>query len=216
DRPSFGSGMVVTPLLRSHIKAFDYGSVAGKGASVAVQADGKIVVAASGPDADATGDGRSNPDHGRAYVFRYNTDGTPDRSFGDAGTVWAQAADHGSYSGDLGIDSKSRITVAGFSFQSDPKNPNLDTKEFTLFRFTTRGRADRTFGKAGTVLGKADGLTGNHTAMAVQKNGTVVAGVSRTESVNETAALYRFLPDGTPDTSFGAGGASPRFTGSPV
>src|SRR5207248_2319682 len=110
DRSFFGSGMVVTPLLRSHLKAFDYGSVAGKGASVAVQADGKVVVAASGPDADATGDGRTNPDHGRAYVLRYNTDGTPDRSFGEGGTVWAQAADHGSYSGDLSIDSKGRIT----------------------------------------------------------------------------------------------------------
>jgi uncharacterized delta-60 repeat protein len=216
DRSFFGSGMVVTPLLRSHIKAFDYGSVAGKGASVAIQADGKVVVSANGPDADATGDGGTNPDHGRAYLFRYNTDGTPDRSFGDAGAVWAQAADHGSYSGDLGIDSKGRITVAGFSFQSNPSNAYLDTKEFTLLRFTARGRADRTFGNAGIVLGKADGLTGNHTAMAVQKNGTVVAGISRTESINETAAVYRFLPDGTPDTSFGSGGASPRFTGSPV
>ena len=216
DRSFFGSGMVVTPLLRSHIKAFDYGSVAGKGASVALQTDGKIVVSASGPDADATGDGRTNPDHGRAYVFRYNTDGTPDRSFGDAGAVWAQAADNGSYSGGLGIDAKGRITVAGFSFQSNPSNAYLDTKEFTLLRFTTRGRADRTFGNAGIVLGKADGLTGNHVAMAVYKNGAVVAGISQNDSGDESAALYRFRTGGTPDTTFGTGGVSPRFSGSPV
>lgn len=216
DRSFFDSGTVVSELHRSHVQAPSTLSVAGKGASVAVQPDGKVVVSASGPDADAFGDGRTNPDHSLLYVFRYNTDGTPDRSFADAGTFSTQVGDHGSFSGDLGLDAKSRITVAGASFQSDPNNPNVDTKTFTMLRLTARGRADRTFGDAGVVLGKADGLTGDHVAMVVHKNGTVVAAISERASVNETAAVYRFLSDGTPDTSFGDGGASPRFTGSPV
>ena len=216
DRSFFDSGMVVSDLHRNYGDAPGHNSVAGRGASVAVQADGKVVVSASGPEADAVGDGRTNPVRNRLYVFRYDTDGRPDTSFGDDGTFWTKATDHGSFSGDLGIDSAGRITVAGFSFQSNPQNANLDTKIFTLLRLNARGRADRSFGDAGIALGTADGLTGNHVAMVVHKNGTVVAGISRVQSANETAAVYRFLPDGTPDTGFGTGGASPRFTGSPV
>jgi uncharacterized delta-60 repeat protein len=174
------------------------------------------VAAASGPDFSVDVPIYGAAARFRIYVFRYNTDGTPDRSFADDGTFYTQAADHGSFSGDLGLDSKGRITVAGMSFQSNPQNANVDTEEVTLIRLTARGRADRTFGNAGVVLGKADGLTGDHVAMVVHKSGSVVAAISERASVNETGAVYRFLPDGTPDTTFGSGGASPRFTGSPV
>src|SRR5439155_6630200 len=54
DRSFFGSGMVVTPLLRIHLKAFDYGSDVSNGAEVAVQADGKIAVPAPVPDGHPT------------------------------------------------------------------------------------------------------------------------------------------------------------------
>jgi uncharacterized delta-60 repeat protein len=113
--------------------------------AVAVQRDGKIIVAGS---SDSQG-GTDVKDHS-IYDFalaRYNDDGSLDSSFGRGGTVLTDLHSGSSdVAEDTVIQPDGRIVVAGLR-----KIIAGGRYDFALARYTTRGRLDPTFGSGGRL-----------------------------------------------------------------
>ncbi len=103
------------------------------GSSVAIQNDGKIVVA-----------GYSLFDTSDFIVLRYNSDGTSDTDFSDDGLV---VRDSGTddFASSMALDDDGRIIVAGYTNGSAPHS-------FAFLRFNSDGSSDSTFGSEGMSI----------------------------------------------------------------
>src|ERR1041384_7173799 len=95
--PSFGTGGTATA---------DFGDVA-EASAVVLQRDGKLVVV-----------GQAGTYRWFA-VARYNPDGTPDRSFGDGGTVLTSFGDSQAFAAAVALRADGTIVVAGSSGSPD-------------------------------------------------------------------------------------------------
>lgn len=207
DRSFSGDGKVTT----------DFGG-ADPGRGVAIQDDGKIVVAGSTNARDINGQ----------YDFalaRYNADGTLDSSFSGDGTQVTDigGSDEGTA---VALQDDGKIVVAGTT--SGPFNsPTRD--DFAVARYNPDGTLDTSFsndGKQTTDFGEDD--SGN--ALAIQENGRIViAGTAVCLSDDQIEdctgdfglgrtvefILARYLPDGSLDRSFsGDGRQTTDFPGS--
>jgi uncharacterized delta-60 repeat protein len=178
----FGTGGEVTTPVGTSGEAF----------AVALQPDGKIVVA-----------GRADAPTTPVFALaRYNADGSLDSSFGSGGTVLANPGE----ASDLAVQPDGKIIVAGDS------NNGLQSV-FTLARFNgDDGSPDTDFGNGGTqttALSGAD-VAG---ALALQPDGRIlVAGRGFTNS-RDIAELVRYDDHGSLDSSFGNGGVATTTNG---
>jgi|GEM_PF-2011124 len=139
-------------------------SIAGGAAGVALQSDGKIVIA-----------GLSNFEFGEGHTFlaRYNTDGTLDTTFGTNGTVNETFGTTNCGAMGIAIRSDDKIIIAGYAKVSS-KN------QFLVARFTKDGALDETFNASGTpgyIVTDFSGLASNAGAWKVglQSDETIVA-----------------------------------------
>jgi uncharacterized delta-60 repeat protein len=158
--------------------------VATRPNAVAVQRDGKLVVAGYAADA-------SNIDTDFALV-RYNADGSLDPSFGTGGVV---TTDLGTRSDDVRaivIQPDGRIVVAGTAGE-----------DIAVARYMPDGKLDTGFGTGGltiTDLGSDDVANG----VALTSGGEIViAGYTLGAKVNRDFLLARYRADGSLDTAFG-------------
>lgn len=173
---TFGGDGVVTT---------DVGSFDDEGVSVALQSDGKIVVAGSTvvPDYDFV-------------VVRYNTDGSLDNSFDSDGILTSD------------LNSGSDDFVAKVLVQSDGKILLAGTSggDFAVVRYNSNGSLDLSFstdGKVTTDLGGDE----NGRNIAIQGDGKiVVVGSTSDGSTNIDFALVRYNSNGTLDNSFDGDG----------
>ena len=169
--------------------------------AVAVQQDGKFVVAGTAKD-DL---------NGNAVVVRYNSDGTLDPTFGAGGKV---SLPRGQQIDDvidaIAIQGDGRIVAAGDHATVDGTNEFLHT---LLVRLNSDGSEDQSFdsnaaagfASLGHVLFQLKGLV-------IQPDGKIVASGSEvTGSGDPPLAVVRFNADGTLDQQFGAGGIVPTF-----
>jgi uncharacterized delta-60 repeat protein len=174
------------------------------GWTLALQADGKIVVA-------GTTAPRNSPAVDLALV-RYNADGTLDTNFGTGGKVTRH------FSTGLSANIHGGIDLA-IDPNTDPLNPNagkivvaaqLTQGPMIVVRLNTNGSPDTTFGSNGAGYVSISSWASPPTvgAVAVQSDDrVVVAGCNPgTTSTGADIGLARFNPDGTPDTAFGSGG----------
>ncbi len=159
------------------------------GRAVAVQADGKIVVA-----------GSSDYDFGSSgYDFalaRYNADGSLDGSFGDGGKQTTDFAGNDDYGNGVVLQADGKIVVAGSS-----------GNDFALARYNADGSLDGSFSGDGRQT-TSIGFSGGGRAVAVQADGKiVVAGHSfQGDATGEDFALARYNADGSLDGSFSGDG----------
>jgi len=119
-----GTGRILTAI----------GTIGGNATGVALQKDGKIVVA-----------GYAVNNSGRGYDFaclRYNTDGSLDQGFGDNGNVTTVVGD-GKASSVAVQDEK--IVVAGSAYKGN-------NHEFAVVRYNASGKLDTSFNTVGSVL----------------------------------------------------------------
>jgi uncharacterized delta-60 repeat protein len=164
------------------------GSYSSSGASsVAIQHDGKIVVA------------------GGAYVYgvsadsefalaRYEPDGTLDSSFGVAGKVLVNL-NHDDYADGLAIQPDGKIVAVGGSGVGNDS-------DFSIARFNQDGSLDGGFGANGIVTTPFSGYDYAN-AVLVQRDGRIVAaGTSNSAGF----ALARYNPDGSLDATFDGDG----------
>lgn len=183
---TFGSGGKVTTV---------FGGVEDTASAVAIQADGKIVVA-------GTTDSNGNLNYQFA-VARYNADGTLDPSFGSGGKVTTSLS--GTYNSGhaVAIQPDGRIVVAGFAGNSFI---GLNFGQFGVVRYNSNGTLDTAFGSgAGWVETDFGGDMSNATSVVVQADGKiVVAGDSNAgASSRPDFAVARYNVDGSLDNTFG-------------
>jgi uncharacterized delta-60 repeat protein len=162
--------------------------------AVALQADGKAVVAGIAYDYGITGS--TGKDFG---VTRYNTDGTLDTSFDADGIVTTNSAgSHHDEARAVAIQSDGKIVVAG-----------LGAFDFFLVRYNTDGSLDTTFGfNNGKVLTDF-GNNGDSVAdMVIQPDGKIIlVGTGSNQSGSWTVgAIARYNTDGSLDTTFDGDG----------
>ena len=128
--PTFGSGGRVLT---------DFGGFES-GNAVAVQPDGKLVVAGIAGD----GDGASFL--GDICVVRYRPDGSLDTTFGAGGKVLLDFGGTADSASDVRVLSDGKIVVVGTAYF-----PGSSRSDFALARFNADGSPDNTFGTNGRV-----------------------------------------------------------------
>jgi uncharacterized delta-60 repeat protein len=161
-----------------------------RGAAVAIQGNGKIVVAG-----DTTGCGDID-----FALARYNTDGSLDSTFSGDGRVctgfgeweWANA---------IAIQTDGEIVAGGSSYDSIPCGFDGCYRDFALARYNPNGSLDTTFSGDGKVL---TGLGGDDSArgLAIQDDGRIIAAGDN----GGDFALARYKTNGSLDGSFGGDG----------
>ncbi len=167
------------------------------GNSVAVQADGKILVA-----------GESDNGVNRDFALvRYNTDGSLDSSFSGDGKLTTPIGSYDDNGQSITVQTDGKILVAGESW-------NGSRNEFALARYNLNGSLDNSFssdGKLTTTIGSS----GDHgQSVTVQSDGKIlVAGESWSGSRSEFA-LVRYNSDGSLDSSFSNDGKLTTAIGS--
>jgi uncharacterized delta-60 repeat protein len=165
---------------------------------VAVQSDGKIVVAGF---TEATAAASSTgPDFA---VVRYNTNGTLDDSFGTGGVVTTDFNGLADEAHALALQPDGKILVAGRA------SPATGPADFGLVRYNTDGSLDTSFGTGGKVTTDFDGKGDFAYAMTLQPDGKIVLAGRGSAGAPFDFALARYNPDGSPDASFGTDG---KFT----
>jgi len=179
---TFGSGGIVTTDLGANDNAL----------SVALQADGKIVVA-----------GRGSPNNVSGFtVVRYNTNGSLDTTFGSGGIVTTPTGEF-SAAQDLAVQSDGKIVVTGSG-----------SLGITVVRYNTDGSLDNTFNDDGITRELPPGFEVFRInvawGIALQTDGKiVVAGESIDNSQNigtDDFLLLRYNPDGSLDSTFDGDG----------
>ena len=163
--------------------------------SVAVQADGQVVVA---------GDSGEDPSNEGIALARYNTNGSLDGTFDGDGKV---LTDNGGYHLGYSVAAEGgKIFVAGWS-------NNSRNHDFALVRFENNGSLDTGFAANG--MATADFSAGDDmaVAMAVQTDNKIVLAGRTLQGSNSDFALARYCPDGKLDdgvncgtSGFGVGG----------
>jgi len=168
------SGVVITDLLPRSDSAN----------SIALQADGKIVVA---------GQTKREIAGQKGYVFdifviRYNSDGSLDTSFDSDGIVFTHYSDNNIID-DIAVQPDGKILIGG----------NWGGG-FLLIRYNSNGSLDTTFDGDGIATNPT--FAGSITSMALQPDGKIVlAGSTHTDAV-----LARYNSNGTVDSSFDGDG----------
>jgi len=160
---------------------------------IALQTDGKLVVGGANGDA---GDARN------FIVTRYLSNGSLDTTFGSGGTAFTNFFGRGGMAERIVIQPDGKIVEVG--------SAGLVSYPFdalALVRFNADGTLDTTFGTAGKVTTSGEG-GGSGSDVLVQPDGKLVAaGAFRTNTGHAGFGLARYNIDGSPDTSFGTGGA---------
>jgi uncharacterized delta-60 repeat protein len=195
--PTFGAGTGKT------LVPFDLGDTNNDiGGAVAMQADGKIVIAGI-IDTAANGD-----DFG---VVRLLPDGTRDTTFNSTGRVdigfdFAAATNKMDQADAVAIDDAGNILVSGIA-QTDGAG-----FDFAVARLTPAGQLDTNFDADGRATLPFDLGNSNSEvayAMILQRDGKIVmagAADTGTSEQNNDVAIGRLLQDGSPDPQFGIGG----------
>ncbi|OWY20744.1 T9SS C-terminal target domain-containing protein [Sphingobacteriales bacterium UPWRP_1] len=164
--------------------------------SCIVQPDGKIV--ASG-HFEAPFIGFSNFD---ILVVRVNENGTPDTTFGTNGKVITPVNGGVDDAFGMDTDNQGNIYVAGFT--TLPVTLELD---MVLLKYLSDGQLDPDFGNAGLVTFNAQPYDVAND-LIIQPDGKILLAGSIGGSFLDpkSFALWRYLPNGSPDLTFGTTG----------
>jgi uncharacterized delta-60 repeat protein len=173
--PSFGEdGQVLASV----------GNGGGGAHAIALQRDGKLVVA---------GDGWYYGTGDDFEVARYTRRGEPDRHFSQDGEVSTDFGTNLDQAYAVKIQRDGKIVAAGYSYEASAS----PAARVEVARYRTNGSLDPSFGTDGKVLEPGYGL-----ALALQRDGKLVVGGQD----DSAFALYRLNPNGSLDSGFGRNG----------
>ena len=160
-----------------------------RGVDVAIQDDGKIVVL-----------GYSNNSRNEDVLLaRYNSDGSPDKSFGTGGFV---LYDGGGNDRGLGLvlQDDGKILATGFTYAGRQR-------DVLLLRYDVNGTLDTMFGTGGAVTySSPDSATDIGFGVAAQPDGGIIVVGETANRTSQDALVLRYTPAGSIDTRFGTGG----------
>ena len=180
---SFGAGGVVITLVGTDALAL----------SVAVQADGKIVVVGYSYTIQNTSD---------FTVVRYNPNGSLDTSFNGTGIVTTSFGGDNSFAYKVILQPDGKIVAAGSTFTGN------STFAFALARYNPDGSLDPGFGAGGKIIHAVSIGCIYLNDAALQPDGKIVAsGLSDVYYCNASvSAIVRYNTNGSIDTSFAQNG----------
>lgn len=179
---SFGGGVQTTP-----IGYEDYAN------AVAVQPDGKVVVAGSSSSNAGT----------FVTLVRYGRDGGLDTTFGNGGKLVTPVGASDDAALALAVQADGRIVVVGSTEQA------ATGQDFLLLRYLADGSLDPSFGAGGKVITSFGDDSDRALAVAIQPDGKIVVGGESQSGASTSGidfALARYLPNGALDPAFGNGG----------
>jgi uncharacterized delta-60 repeat protein len=208
--PAFGKGGIVRT---AFTLGFHYPY------SVAIQADGKIVVAGSASSPNNSTD--------MIAVARYNGDGSLDSSFGSGGKVTTVLLGFRDVAQVVILQPDGKILIGGFALTCFGRGCGHDT---ALVRYNPNGSLDTTFGRGGSMvtvgIGQVDALgrEADGSILALNRNGIGTNPVARFDAngnpqavalagtLSPIASLYNatFQPDGKIVLGGGAKGLCKR------
>lgn len=188
--PTFGAGGYTT---------LDFGPERDAGAdAVAVQGDGKIVAAGT---TILVGPGLRD-----FALARVLPDGAPDPSFTGPGmpagrllTDFGPGREDSAFA--VTIQADGRILAAGSSYD------DATSYDYALARYLPNGRLDHSFDRDGQVLTGLPGSGEFVRAIALQRDGKIVAAGIADLGGDNQFAVARFRPNGSLDRSFGIPGS---------
>ena len=155
---------------------------------ITIQADGKIV---------ASGFFINDLSQENFAVARYNTDGTPDVSFGTAGMKTIDSQSFHAYSEAVCIQSDGKILLGGHEWID--YGPKYD---FTVVRLLADGSLDNTFGTDGVATARVVDGENYVNDMLVQDDGKIILAGRTVLGQDYNFAAARFNSDGSLDLSF--------------
>ena len=160
--------------------------------SVALQADGRIVVA-----------GRAHDGAFRRFALaRYTVNGSLDASFGTGGKVTTSFFGFDNGATGVAVQADGKIVASGWA---DPGGANV---QFAVARYNADGSLDAGFGTGGKVTTDFFGANDVGWSLLLQGDGKlVVSGLVLPSGFgSDIFGLVRYNTDGSLDTSFGTGG----------
>ncbi len=142
-------------------------------------------------------------------IAAYNPDGTVDPAVGGSGRIGLIADQAGFPGGSLylsaiAVDSQGRILAAG-----EVEDAGETTNAMVLARFKPDGLLDTGFGAAGTGIVVAplnNDAIGNGLSLTADGHILVTGNAYNAGHTEKRLTVWRFNPDGTPDTAFGSNG----------
>lgn len=166
------------------------GTIDDIGRSVAIQQDGKIVVA-----------GYSNVGvYSNFAIIRYNSDGSIDTSFSGDGIQTTSVSNFNDWGWSVAIQNDGKIIVGGssFTFQSS-------SGDFAIVRYNIDGSLDNSFSGDGIQTTSIGGVDAAH-SVAIQTDGKILLTGEASMALGNDFALVRYNTDGTLDNSFSSDG----------
>lgn len=181
-----------------------FGTTIFGSSGVALQNDGKIVVAG----AKAT-----SPTISQVALIRFNSDGSPDSSFGTSGFVYT-TVNGNDLANKVLIQPDGKILVVGTSGTSSNYRQ-------IIIRYLSNGTPDTSFGSSGAATINISGNLTSGLSIALQPDGKIVTGGSMSTlpgDPNPTTSflITRLLTNGSPDTSFDGDGFKSIVSGTNV
>ena len=161
------------------------------GNSIAVQPDGKIIVA---------GNAEFNTSYPKIALARYNSDGSLDSSFDNDGKVTASIGLYANGAQSVFVQTDGKIVTTGYTnFGFGPV--------FALLRYNPTGSLDSTFDFDGIVMGTSTHSIA-YSTLEQSDHKIIVAGWTDTTSLSNAHhfTTYRYKANGTIDSSFGING----------
>ena len=170
---------------------YDGGKGDDCGRLVAIQPDGRIVLTGY------TYNGASYD----ILTMRYNTDGTPDSTFGTNGVVTYDSGNKDDYGRAVALQTDGKIVVTA-------RSSDATTSAAMILRYNGDGTLDNTFGSNGVVTYEGGYGNDGFRGVVIQTDGKIiVSGYTKTNTGFDVLTA-RYSSDGSLDTTFGTGGVA--------
>lgn len=159
------------------------------GAAIALQPDGKIVIAGYATDTGTN----------EAAIARFLPDGSLDTDFGNDGTLHFPLTSTGSlqsYITSVSIQPDGKILMGGYTWDITPE-------DMAAVRLNPDGSFDSSFGTGGIVIADGGGNEASESMVLLDDGSFLLAGYQNTKSV-----VAKFTSNGTLETNFGNNGWS--------
>ncbi len=186
---SFGvNGVVIT----------DIDSSSNFAQSIAIQPDGKIVVAGF----------TYNSVTGNDYLLlRYNSNGSLDTTFNSTGFVVTAIDSLQDIAKKIVVQPDGKLVVAGYTLTYIDYNQYYSYYDFAIVRYNSDGSLDNSFGTNGIVTTSiSDSSTDAVSDIALQSDGKIVVTGNSQIGFESDFAIARYNTDGSLDSSFGSNG----------
>ena len=171
-----------------------FGIAYEEGTSITVQPDGKIVGVGWDYNPWVT------PYYDAIILFRLNPNGSPDNSFGSAGTGVVMI-NNGYDDAEVIVQPDSKILVVG-----ELLNFSEIRATILLARYNSDGSLDASFGTGGKVTHRINDQDSFSNGAALQPDGKIVVIGGYSSGSESHPLMIRYNPSGSIDTGFGANG----------